>query len=475
ALPPPPAEMPTPIADAAELAEEVVALLHGQSAVRWERVLAGLVARRAAGETAQLAAALEPVLDGHPHHFTEHHWGHWQRIGLLGDAIRAVIAPDRHGGGLLRMIAGVRAAHQGDDSALAATPDGILSLRIAEISVQVAKAPVPMLVATPAYVNGGLPAEVLLQRLRLAEAQGWQPWQLDLEQALLRVPRDRDAEVTRRAGELTTPAGREFARWLTTGGLPDPVSTRFEQRADGRKVSGYRPPSVARRVVANLEPVRDGGLYLEKRLVRLDHRSGTDYFRNDLVPDLDVLTMALPHHREVVAARALLGFATLADEKGLSGGSSFPQLAEASGPIGPAMTLALAYLCGAGHRSDRAAAVDAFLILAARDEPFAAALGADLGDLCGDGTVKLNRVVLALADAHAAGASGSVWETIAAALPLLLPRAPRGLPDLLELATRVATETGARGEIERLAEAAAKPGGTRLAKEARRLRTVLRT
>nr|BFE72614.1 hypothetical protein GCM10020092_059150 [Actinoplanes digitatis] len=40
ALPPPPAEMPTPIADAAELAEEVVALLHGQSAVRWERVLA---------------------------------------------------------------------------------------------------------------------------------------------------------------------------------------------------------------------------------------------------------------------------------------------------------------------------------------------------------------------------------------------------------------------------------------------------
>ncbi|MET8153531.1 DUF6493 family protein [Actinoplanes sp. NPDC049668] len=472
---PAPAAMPPPIGDAAELAEEVVALLHEQSAVRWERVLAGLVSRRAAGETAQLAAALEPVLDRHPNHFADHDWGYWQRIGLLGDAIRAVIAPDRHGAGLLRMISGVRAAHQGGDSSLAATPDGILSLRIAEITVQVARAPVPMLVATPTHVNGALPAEVLLRRLQAAEAQGWQPWRLDLEQALLRVPRDRDAEVTRRAEALTTPAGREFAEWLTAGGLPDPVSTRFEQRAGATGFSGYRAQPVARRVVANLEPVRDGGLHLEKRLVPLVHRSRTDYYREDLVPDVDVLAMALPHHREVVAARALLGFAALAEEEGLAGASSFPQLAEASGPIGPAMTLALAYLCGARHRADRAAAVDAFLILAARDEPFAAALGADLGDLCGDGTVKLNRVVLALADAHAAGASGAVWEVLAAALPLLLPKAPRGLPDLLELASRVAAETGVRAEIERLAEVAGRPGSTRLVKEARRLRSVLLT
>ncbi|MEU7905595.1 DUF6493 family protein [Actinoplanes sp. NPDC049118] len=473
--PMPPAAMPPPIADAAELADEVVALLYDHSAVRWERVLAGLVALRAAGETAALAAALGPVLDGHEHHFAEHHWGHWQRIGFLGEAIRTVIESPRLGGGRPAMLAGVRAAWQGVRSALADTPEGILSLRIAEISVLAAKAPVALLVSTPTHVDGGLDAEVLLQRLLRAEAEGWQPWRLDFEQALLRVHRDAGAGLRRRAGELTTPVGKEFAEWLAAGGLPDPVSTRFEQRSTGKRFPAYAPPPVARRVVANLEPVRAGGLRLEKQLIPLAHRSSTDYFSRDLVDDTDVLAMVLPHHREVVAAWALLGIAALEDEAGLGGGTLVPRLAEGPGPIGPAMTLALAYLCGARHESDRAAAVDAFLILAARDEPFAAAAGADLGDLCGDGIVKLNRVVLALADAHRAGASAAVWEVLAAAIPLLLPRAPRGLPDLLELASRVAVETGARGEIAQLAAVAGRPGSTRLIKEARRLRAVLMT
>ena len=56
-------------------------------------------------------------------------------------------------------------------------------MRVAEISAQVANAPVPMLVSTPTHVNGRLDAEVLLRRLQLAEAQGWQPRRLDFEQA----------------------------------------------------------------------------------------------------------------------------------------------------------------------------------------------------------------------------------------------------------------------------------------------------
>jgi len=100
-------------------------------------------------------------------------------------------------------------------------------------------------------------------------------------------------------------------------------------------------------------------------------------------------------------------------------------------------------------------------------------VGADVGDLCADSTVKLTRVVLTLTEAHRAGASPAVWEVLAAAIPLLLPHAPRGLPDLLELGTRVAAEVGARTEIANLAEAAAKPGSTRLAREAGRLQAVL--
>jgi hypothetical protein len=60
-----------------------------------------------------------------------------------------------------------------------------------------------------------------------------------------------------------------------------------------------------------------------------------------------------------------------------------------------------------------------------------------------------------------------------AALPPLLHAAPRGLPDLLELATRTATSTGAGEEITGLAPIAARGGGSRLVREAKRLQAAL--
>jgi hypothetical protein len=203
-------------------------------------------------------------------------------------------------------------------------------------------------------------------------------------------------------------------------------------------------------------------------------RPQLDYFGTDPVAEAGILAMVLPHHREVVAAWGLHRLAGIVDQEFRGAAALLPMLAEAAGPIGPAMTLVLAYGCGARHETDRGAAVDAVLTLAAREEAFAAALGADLGDLGGDGTVKLNRVALTLADAHRAGASAAVWAILAAAIPPLLSKAPRGLPDLLELASRVATEVGASDEIPRLGEVADRAGSTRLVKEARRLRALLR-
>ena len=201
--------------------------------------------------------------------------------------------------------------------------------------------------------------------------------------------------------------------------------------------------------------------------------------------------MVLPQHREVTAAWALPALAALADQDDHGSGSLLPLLAECAGPFGPAMSLALAYGLAARQQTDRVAAVDAFLTLAAGNatptagnaasaagnaalaEAFAAMVGSDLGDLGSDGTIKLNRVVLALSDAHSAGASLAVWEVLAAALPLLLPPAPRGLADLLELASQVATAVGATDTIPQLADVAGKAGSSRLVKEARRLQTVL--
>ncbi len=474
---PPPAAMPPPITDPVELAQEVVALVHEESAVRWERVLAGIVTLRATGEQAALAAALNPVLDRHPEFFTEGAEADQCRLTQLGAALRSAIEPaaGRHTGVLQKMAASVRTAVQqsrrgGRDPWVPASPDGILQIRIAEIAVQPER--VPLLMCTPTLVNGSLDAETLLHRLLRAEAEGWQPWPVDLEQALLRVPRDVDRAVTAGAAALASPTGRRFADWLATGGLPDPVSTRYEQRASPTHTA-FSWSTAERRVAVNLRPARTVEVQLATRLLTLQRRATTEFYFSDLIFDTDVVAMVLPHHREVIAAWALPALAELADYNGHGGAALLPLLADCNGPIGPAMSLALAYGLGARHESARVAAVDAFLALAAGDEPFAAAVGTDLGDLCGDSTVKLGRVVLALGDAHRAGASAAVWGVLVTAIPMLLPKAPRGLPDLLELATLVASGIGAKDEISELTEMAARRGSSRLLKEAKRLHTVL--
>jgi hypothetical protein len=185
------------------------------------------------------------------------------------------------------------------------------------------------------------------------------------------------------------------------------------------------------------------------------------------------VAMVLPHHREVAAAWALPELASLADQDQQGAASLLPLLAECTGPIGPALSAAIAYAFCAKQEADRAAAVDAFLTLAAGPEPFAAEVGAVLGDLCSDSTAKLNRALPALTDAHRSGATAAVWELLAAALPPLLPAKIRGVPDLLELATQVAVTLGARTEIPVLADMAARPGTSRLTREAKRLLATL--
>ncbi|WP_430782461.1 DUF6493 family protein [Actinoplanes sp. G11-F43] len=441
--PVPPAAMPPPITGAAELAGEIVALLHHETAVAWERVMAALVT------VPDLTETLAPLL-------TRESW-----IGRRSDlyyVIKTIVDPSEYDSWR-------------KNRGLTGGPTGVLVLRLREMAGRITTEPVPLLLATPTRVDGSLDAATLLERLLRAETEGWTPWPVDLEQALLRLPRDTDVDVTRRAAELTSPAGRRFATWLKDGGMPDPVSSRWVQSGgDGRYRYGGTPP-FQRRVVVQLDPV-DHHLVLAEGLFTLVQGATASYHTATLSAP-DVVTAVLPHHREVTAAWALPAVAALADLDQRGTGRVLPLLAESSGPTGPAMTLALAYGLGARGDADRLAAVDAFLILAARPEPFAPALGAEIGDLCADGTLKLTRVLPGLAEAHRVGASAAVWQVLRTALPVLLPAAPRGLPDLLELATLTAGRTGAHDSLPGLAEAAARPGGSRVAREARRLLGVL--
>jgi hypothetical protein len=475
-----PAPMPPPITTTAELAEEIAVLVHEQSGVRWERVLAAFVALHADGGREALTAALSPLLDRYPGDLGEHSWNEGEALPYLGAAIRVAAGSARPDGTHQRLHETVRVAwHEGrrgeGRSRLSPLPDGVLALRVAEIAVHLNGSMMPMLVATPTHVNGSLDAAVLLERLSRAEAEGWQPWPFDLEQALLRLPRgEAAAEVTARAAALVSPAGRQFAQWLASGGLPDPVSERFVQQGELGYDGAYEwDKPVVRRMLARLRPARDGGLRLERQLLTLEPPARLRYMPDDLQGAEDLVAMVLPHHREVAAAWALPELASLADQDRQGTARLLPLLAECTGPAGPALSAAIAYAFCAKQEADRAAAVDAFLTLAAGTEPFAAAVGTALGDLCSDSTAKLIRALPALTDAHRSGATEAIWELLAAALPPLLPSKIRGVPDLLELATQVAVTLGARTEIPGLADVAARPGTSRLTQEAKRLQATL--
>ncbi|NMO49837.1 hypothetical protein HH310_01300 [Actinoplanes sp. TBRC 11911] len=515
-LPLPPAEMPAPIATPAELAEDIVVLRQDQNGVQWERVLAGLVSLHRSG--ADLATVLGPIMAPRSWAVEEHlsrtddPWAVF--VGLTLPALVGAALPD-----LLwqRAVTAVQESQWISPRTRPTAPErsslNLLTLRLAEATVQIGSAPMPELVATPTHVNGSLDAAVLLQRLRRAEAEGWEPWPIDFQQALLRLPRETPSDaVTRGAEALTSPSGRQFAEWLRAGGMPDPVSTRVEQRERTHQVAGWEGWrfGLKRRVLVDLEPARfDGDLAIELPLVTLGHPAWPTLPTFPVEP-ADVLAMALPHHREAVAAWGLTRVAEMADleDPGAGGCSLLPLLADIAGPFGPAMSLAMAYGLAAGSASDRVAAVDAFLTLAATDThaaavaglspgpatatagtgapdgagarvPFGTLVGADLADLCAGGTIKLTRAVSSLTDANAAGASATVWAVAAAALPALFEPSPRGLPDLLELTTRAAVACGAPGSdaakvlLGPLGEVAVRPGSSRLVTEARRLRTVL--
>ena len=110
------------------------------------------------------------------------------------------------------------------------TPADILTLRLAEIAAR-AGAPSPVeLVSTPTDPAGWIAPEVLVARISAAEDAGWQPWPVDFDQALLRLPLNPGPATIRAARQLTSPDGRRLAGWLR-GGRPtlpavaDPMSS----------------------------------------------------------------------------------------------------------------------------------------------------------------------------------------------------------------------------------------------------------
>ncbi|MBF9130518.1 hypothetical protein I0C86_16340 [Plantactinospora sp. S1510] len=478
--PPPPAPAPPPITDPDELAEEVATLLSTRiTALGLERILDGVV-RLAGTDHPRLTRALTPVLDRHPQQVEEHRWDPSCLHGELGRLLRADLQPTGTsvGQGWWNGLLGAARRSQAYDPRVAPA-HRLLRVRLAEIGTQLGPTRSVGLLAAPTQASGVLDPSVLHDRL--AALGDEVPWPWDLTQALLRLPPVVDDALADRAAALGTPGGGRLAAWLRSGGLPRPqsqvVTVRFQ-----RSTSYYfgDPRLSAERVQVELSPPEappsgrgpdaerfDDPLgLLNGRVVRFPHHCA----------GWSLLWPAvLPGYRELVAAYALTDVSSAAD-LGVQGAAGvLPLIAECTGPGGVALDLALAYGLGARHRSDRAAAVDALLLLAAAGDLDPGAVGRQVGELGAGGMLTLTRCVEPLRDVAMAGARLSVWRLLAAALPALLaaPKPPRGTPDLLTLAAETATATGVWIEVPRLAEVAARGGASRLVAEARRLSTAL--
>jgi hypothetical protein len=447
---PPSREIPPPIESAAELAEEIAAMSAGGAQlvdpVRFERVLAGLVTL-AYRDRGALADGLRPVrrMD------EEIDWDRWLLHQLsehseLAFAILVAGIPSRAAANApypdLDTFAGERGWQQKLSQSYGRRPytpserPGILMYRLHEITVGLVHAPRPLLVATPTASTGLLDPRVLLDRLAQAARQGWEPWQHDLTQALLRLPAACDTSLAHRARSLGTAAGDRLARWLEDDN-PDRISA--------------------------LLPILQRG-WLEGFGIAAEFRS--------------CWPAVLPADRDVVARHLLsdLRHYTLRDR---GGGRLLIALAEADGPVHDATLEAFAYGLNAASQEDRAGAVDALLVLAARRQLDGAAFGRRIGELAiTTQLMTLGRIVPCLDDLARSGAAAQAWEVVAAALPSLispsLGRPPHGLADLLELGVRLAHSVHPTSDIPHLTEVASRRGSSRIVTQARRLAAELR-
>jgi hypothetical protein len=508
-LAPTPRELPPPIGTPAELAEELAALLEGHPTVEpvaLERLLAALVAFTRRDRVA-LADGLDPVLA----RYRIQSWlptdpappvtflNEYQQLSW---AVLAAVAPPTRRSllrGFMKAVWGASERRWQGAWLVAPGPRLALLYRLHEIAAGLGqRSSPPLLVATPTTGSGQLDPGELVARLEQAAAAGWEPWEHDLQQALLRLPRAPDPAAAARARRLPTPAGQRLSAWLRDGGMADPQVTRVVRTIRGRP--GWSPDAsrpVADEVVGVFATVTGPGspagpgalpasLAAARRLLPrrppplaallCELPEPERWERWHLGGWQHCWPALLPSHRDAVAAQVLPWLANRS--AGVRGvGQLLPALAEADGPVGPGLTLALAYGLGARDPVDRAAAVDALLVLASRHQLEGRALGVELSALASLSLLQVARVVPALRDAARAGAPAQVWAIASAAIPGLVPpavpRPPRGVPDLLALAAEVAGVVGGCQPIPELTAVTRRGGSGRLLTESRRLQHLL--
>ncbi|WP_112266801.1 DUF6493 family protein [Lentzea terrae] len=417
-----PRPFPEPITTLDELTREVLALFGRNAAptgaITAERIIEAVV-RFAWQDREAVAKAFQPIyakypwiLDESAYDFYADYAKRGPRTELVAIIAAASSAPPQSDSAWLKQLERARYGSVAEQ----------LAKRLREIAKGVASSPRPALVSTPTETSGLLDPATLRERLAKAEAEGWEPWPLDLQQAHDRLPRDTDLEVT------------------------------IDERT-------FRVPGYSYEDTGLFAIVTPGLEHPENMLREYDIWG----------PMIEWWPSVLPAQREIVAAHMIphLRYQTASKD---NDGPLLPLLVEA-GTAGLAVHLALAYGLAAELPLNRAHAVDALLILAARDQLDGSRLGDLAGQLVARGDIALNRVVPCLRDTARSGAPRQIWDALVAALPKLWTH--NRVADVLELAVELAQQLKPGGQIAGLAEVAARKGSSKAVVQAKRLASAL--
>ncbi|MER7951810.1 DUF6493 family protein [Streptomyces sp. NPDC096079] len=458
--------VPPPATTVEELMAELVLDRLPEQPVVFERALDGLV-RHAHRDRAAVVRAVRETLPAPEHEGPSRSSAH------LAPGITVVVA------GLLGhldpAVVDLRRTRGPDSGAcLHQALSGVLDARLWEAAGLVGTGALPFLLAAPTLHTGAIDPLVLVERLREYRDAGVEPAPADLAQALLRVLRaDPSAgRAAERAAALGTRAGGRLAAWLRRDAPVGATVRLLRPDEDGA------PPRyhLSDRIVVDLG---------ERPAVRAEFPPAFRWLGGALeaiprrcrhgVEDRAPWAPALPADRELLAAclLATLAHSVEADARGAT--EPLTALAEADGPAGRAVPLALALGLGCVDADDRLRAVDAVLVLAARGELDARRLATELAWLVAEGTVKPNRLADAARTAAATGAYRTVWAILSAMLPVLLDadKPVHGLGELLAVAADCVERCGAVGEVAGLDALASGRGSTRLVVQAGRLLNAL--
>jgi hypothetical protein len=478
---PPARGWPAGAADLGALAEDCAALVERpEDPVLLESVLAGVARFRNADRTA-FDEALAPVRHRVRSRDVDTMASMAAEFGLLGPPVTllrmVLLEPADEGQGLWRAMRARSRHHRTyvlPDPA--ASPNGVVVQRLREVAARALAGEVATLVATPTDARGLVDPVALVGRIAELEAASEQPWPADLQQALLRLPREPDPAATARAAALGSPAGRALHARLRDGRADvetRPVVARIAPRQ--RWMWPSHPQGDVALVAVDGPRADPRDLATLATDLRDPHGQAGRHTRHQVAFGMGLWCAALPADPELVAAHALLALCDLPTASGLPAGRALlVDLPALPGPRGAAVALAVANALAAEAAADRTAGTDVVVDLATRGT-----LGTPYGHalllLARGHDLKLGRVAGSLAEALRAGPAVApfVWALAAAALPTFLAADVRDTYRLVAVASDAAALSGARGPLDGLAGVAARGGSSRLVTEAKRLQDIL--